>query len=64
MSEKIDINHLTPQSGKTALMLAAERGHIDCCNYLLKYLKADPKIRDLNGKTALDLARDKYNTQF
>ena len=43
-------------SNQTALFMAAERGHIEIMNLLLEH-DADPSIRDKEGRTALDIAR-------
>ena len=44
------------KAGKTALMLAAERGHTRCVETLLT-VGSSLGIRDSNGNTAVDLAR-------
>ncbi|XP_067101603.1 photoreceptor ankyrin repeat protein [Osmerus mordax] len=49
----IDINH-QDNDGNTALMIAAQAGHISTCNYILNYYPgADTEIRDCRGFTAL-----------
>jgi len=45
------------QRGMTALMYAAQGGHIDLIDLLLRS-GADENRRDKNGKTALDLSKD------
>jgi ankyrin repeat protein len=43
--------------GRTALMIAAERGHPAIVEYLLER-GADPTLRDKQGKSVVDLAAD------
>ncbi len=45
----------------TALMFAAAEGHADIVAVLLKH-KADPQLKDIDGDTAEDFARDKGHT--
>ena len=48
---------LTDNRGRSALMIAAERGHAEIVAHLLS-LGADPAAADKSGRTALDLAAD------
>ncbi|KAL4655530.1 ankyrin repeat domain-containing protein 33B-like [Arapaima gigas] len=49
----LDINH-QDNDGNTALMIAAQAGHITILNYILNYyMGADMEIRDSRGFTAL-----------
>lgn len=48
-----NINTPCPDSGKTALMTAAEHGHIEDINYLLSRSAQVDVQNPLNGKTAL-----------
>jgi ankyrin repeat protein len=59
---RIDLN-VKDQHGMTALMLAAEGGHIEVVKTLVM-LKANTKPSNLAGKTALDLARAKGRTDI
>ena len=46
--------------GETALMKAAEFGSYDCCQYLLLQ-GADPMLKDILGRTALDHSKTTKN---
>ncbi|XP_072539166.1 photoreceptor ankyrin repeat protein [Salminus brasiliensis] len=49
----LDINH-QDNDGNTALMIAAQAGHVSICNYLLNYFPGvDIEMRDSRGFTAL-----------
>ncbi|TRZ02517.1 hypothetical protein DNTS_026572 [Danionella cerebrum] len=49
----LDINH-QDNEGNTALMIAAQAGHVSICNYIMNYFPgADTEIRDYRGFTAL-----------
>ncbi|XP_036389456.1 photoreceptor ankyrin repeat protein [Megalops cyprinoides] len=49
----IDINH-QDKDGNTALMIAAQAGHINILNYILNYYSGvDTEVRDSRGFTAL-----------
>ena len=43
---------------RTALMLAAQMNNRELCMILLSYRRSDRNIRDNNGHTALDVARN------
>ncbi|QYY31645.1 ankyrin repeat domain-containing protein [Cupriavidus pinatubonensis] len=43
--------------GRTALMIAAEFGHVEICRLLL-FAGADPALRDASGSTASEIARE------
>ena len=49
-----DIN-ITTNHGYTALMLAAQEGHLHCCEYLISQ-DADPELVNNDGECALHLA--------
>ena len=49
--------NLRDKFGKTALMIAAEKGNFLATLGLLLGGKADTKLKDTDGNTALDLAR-------
>jgi len=53
----VDIDALSPDSGHTALMVAARRLNEDMVELLLKR-GADLEIKDGKGRTAIDVARD------
>ncbi|EPS37921.1 hypothetical protein H072_8368 [Dactylellina haptotyla CBS 200.50] len=61
---EIQINLQAEQSGKTALILAAENGHIDCVRLLLaeQYLAVDEQ--DKTGATALYEAASKGHVEI
>ncbi|XP_077056064.1 photoreceptor ankyrin repeat protein [Siphateles boraxobius] len=49
----LDINH-QDNDGNTALMIAAQAGHVSICNYIMNYFPgAETEIRDNRGFTAL-----------
>ncbi|XP_017574194.1 photoreceptor ankyrin repeat protein isoform X1 [Pygocentrus nattereri] len=49
----LDVNH-QDNDGNTALMIAAQAGHVSICNYLMNYFPGvDTEIRDSRGYTAL-----------
>lgn len=48
-----NINTPCPDSGKTALMIAAEQGHLDDIDYLLTRSAQVDVQNQINGKTAL-----------
>lgn len=52
-----DINCLT-NDGDTPLHLACENGHLNVVTVLLMH-GADKSIKNKNGKTALDIAKEK-----
>ena len=57
----IDINQPNAKN-KTALMIAAERGHLDLVQLFIE-LGANKNIRNTNGKTAAQLANENdHNT--
>lgn len=43
---------------RSCLHLAAEKNHLDVCRWLLSEARVDPKVRDENSKTALDIANE------
>jgi ankyrin repeat protein len=49
-------------AGKTALFYAAKKGHTGMCKFLVSK-GADPKIKDNDGKTALDEAEGHGETK-
>lgn len=53
----IDIN-ICDEKGRTALIIAASRGHEEICAFLLES-GADPNIKDIEGNTALTIAENK-----
>lgn len=59
---KINVNQ-QDYDGMTALMLAAEAGKVEAVK-TLKLFKADILLKNDKGKTALDLARSKNNTEI
>lgn len=54
---------LQDSDGNTALMLAAQAGQVEAVK-TLKLFKADTLLKNDKGKTALDLARSKNNTEI
>jgi ankyrin repeat protein len=54
LNQGIDVN-VTDEHGQTALMLAADQGHIDTVNFLLQY-RASLDLQNKLGGTALMLA--------
>lgn len=54
ISRGIDVN-ACDEKGRTALIIAAARGHEEICNFLLES-GADPSLRDIDGNTALTVA--------
>lgn len=59
---KINVNQ-QDDDGMTALMLAAEAGQVEAVKTLL-FFKANKLGKNKQGKTALDLARSKNNTEI
>jgi len=53
----IDIN-ACDEKGRTALIIAASRGHEEICTFLLES-GADPDVKDVDGNTALTVAENK-----
>lgn len=49
--------HAMDDRGRTALMIAAERGHAEMVKWLMQH-GADATLRDRQGKTAADLSSD------
>ena len=47
-------------NGRTLLMLAASKNHIDICKLLFEY-GVDPLIKDKEGKNALEIAQENKN---
>lgn len=43
---------------RSCLHVAAAKGHHDVCRWLLSEARVDPKVRDENNKTALDVANE------
>ena len=60
MNETNTINQVN-SDGRTALVIACDVGHDECCKLLLQY-RADIEITD-DGKTSLIWACDKGNTE-
>jgi RNA polymerase primary sigma factor len=54
ISRGINVN-ACDEKGRTALIIAAARGHEDICNFLLES-GADPCLKDTDGNTALKVA--------
>lgn len=54
----------TNQNNLTALYLAAIMGQIEVVEYLVSRPKIDPNIKDSSGKTALEVARDKGDSEI
>ena len=54
---RTNVNQENPKNGKTALSYAAEYHQKDIVKLLLEK-GADKNKKDINGKTAYDLARD------
>lgn len=57
LAQGADINGQSPLTRGSALMAAAQNDRLDVVRYLLAQ-GADPSLRDWNGDTALDFARD------
>ncbi|CAD7933070.1 unnamed protein product [Amoebophrya sp. A120] len=58
--DDVDVNHVSPSTGKTALHLACLSGNVEAVELLLKHplLKLDIKAGHNDGRTALDIALD------
>lgn len=54
--EHVDVDLRNKTDRRTALILAAEQGSVACCRKLLE-LGANPDLRDIDGKSARDYAR-------
>lgn len=50
--------------GRTALTVAAHRGHVDCVRALLADQRTDANVKDSNGRTALWLAANSGHEQI
>jgi ankyrin repeat protein len=59
---KINVNQ-QDYDGMTALMLAAEAGQVESVKTLI-FFKANKLLKNKQGKTAIDLARSKDNTEI
>lgn len=49
---------------RNCLHLAAARGHLDVCHWLVSEANFDPKVRDINNKSAFDLAKEHGHEQL
>lgn len=59
LDKGIDVNSKTESDGRTALMIAADRGSMDLCEALVSW-GADVHVQDNCGKTALHWAADSW----
>ncbi len=58
------VNAKEKENGMTALRWACHEGYGEIAEYLIFTAKVDETIKDLEGKTALDLAREKEHTNI
>jgi ankyrin repeat protein len=58
-----NVNYCYPSTGETPLMSALRRSDVQIAKVLMQH-GADPKVRDKNGKTALDYAPKVYRADI
>ena len=58
MEEDGDVIDLKGLNGETPLVAASRRGRVDVCKYLLEEKNANVNLKDNNGKTALQHAKN------
>ena len=59
LKNEVDVNARGDTDGVTSLFIASQNGHVKVVEQLLKHKKVDVTLQDINGSTALDVARSK-----
>jgi ankyrin repeat protein len=58
--KELRVNDVEDEAGarRTALIMAAAKGHLDIVTFLVEHMKAKVSLKDAMGRTALDHARE------